>query len=114
MVINVFAHTVSIELRSLRLVFIAVKQPDRCYHRRVVIGVIYRCSVRTWGHFITMCFEIEQRFVNRADQTLTAEVVDLLSGGEEAFFEIRKNGVLERGYFGIYGNFIESWVMVGR
>jgi hypothetical protein len=59
-----------------------------------------------------MLFEIEQIFVNKSDRTLTAEVVDLLSGGGEAFLEIRKDGVLERGYFGIYGDFIENWVMV--
>ena len=57
-------------------------------------------------------FEVDQKFVNKSDRALTAEVIDLLSGGEEAFFEIRRDGVLERGYFGVYGNFVENWAVV--
>jgi hypothetical protein len=60
------------------------------------------------------CFQIEQRYVNNSDRTLTAEVIDLLSGGEEAFFEIRREGVLERGYFAVYGHFVENWTAVGE
>lgn len=60
------------------------------------------------------CFQIEQKFVNNSDRTLTAEVIDLLSGGEEAFFEIRRGGVLERGYFAFYCHFVENWTAINE
>jgi hypothetical protein len=59
-----------------------------------------------------MRFQIEQRFINKIDPTLTAEVVELLNEGDEAFFEIRQDGVLARGYFGAYPKFRDSWTMV--
>ena len=59
-----------------------------------------------------MCFKIEQQFISRADPTLTAEVVQLLDEGQEAFFKIRKDGVLHRSYFGVYGRFVENWAVV--
>jgi hypothetical protein len=59
-----------------------------------------------------MCFKIEQQFVSKVDPTLTAEVVQLLDDGDEAFFEIRKDGVLHRSCFGVYGKFVENWAVI--
>ena len=59
-----------------------------------------------------MHFRLEQTFVSKVDPTVTAEVVQLLDGGEEAFFEIRKDGVLQRACFGVYGKFVENWTVL--
>jgi hypothetical protein len=59
-----------------------------------------------------MFFKIEQQFVSKVDPTLTAEVVQVLDEGQEAFFEVRKDGVLQRGCFGAYGKFVENWAVV--